>query len=125
MDIVPVISAAIIIIKPFTGYPISYAINVCRGSTNIKLNITALNTDAISPYALFFIKPEIIITPSIYCLLYTSLGRDWLLIKNKDQRDEFRKFIEGKTDFILKPIDGTHGDGVAKLPAEMTSSIQT
>ena len=49
------------------------------------------------------------------------LGRDWLLIKNKDQRDEFRKFIEGKTDFILKPIDGTHGDGVAKLPAEMTS----
>ncbi len=45
------------------------------------------------------------------------LGRDWLFVKSADQRDEFAEFIKGKEDFILKPVDGTHGDGVAKLPA--------
>lgn len=49
------------------------------------------------------------------------LGRDWMLVKSADQREEFKKFIEGKKDFILKPIDGTHGEGVAKLPAEEES----
>lgn len=45
------------------------------------------------------------------------LGRDWLLVNDASQRDEFAKFIQGKTDFILKPVDGTHGEGVQKLPA--------
>ena len=49
------------------------------------------------------------------------LGRDWLFVKSADQRDEFAEFIKGKEDFILKPVDGTHGDGVAKLPASMES----
>lgn len=49
------------------------------------------------------------------------LGRDWMFAENANQREEFSKFIEEKTDFILKPVDGTHGDGVAKLPAEMSS----
>ena len=49
------------------------------------------------------------------------LGRDWLLVEGEDQRSQFADFIKGKDDFILKPTDGTHGDGVAKLPAEMAS----
>ncbi len=49
------------------------------------------------------------------------LGRDWMFVKDASQRDEFADFIKGKTDFILKPIDGTHGDGVAKLAASMES----
>ncbi len=48
-------------------------------------------------------------------------GYDWLFVKSADQRDEFAEFIKGKEDFILKPVDGTHGDGVAKLPASMES----
>ena len=47
------------------------------------------------------------------------LGRDWLFVKSADQRDEFAEFIKGKEDFILKPVDGTHGDGVAKLPGAL------
>lgn len=53
------------------------------------------------------------------------LKRDWVLIKNENQRDLFEKFIEGKEDFIIKPIDGTHGDGVKKLPATMESFDQS
>ena len=49
------------------------------------------------------------------------LGRDWLLVDGNHQRDAFADFIKDKTDFILKPTDGTHGDGVAKLPATMDS----
>lgn len=49
------------------------------------------------------------------------LKRDWVLIERENQRDEFEKFIADKADFIIKPIDGTHGDGVKKLPAVMES----
>lgn len=47
------------------------------------------------------------------------IGRDWLLVDGEEKRDAFAHFIAGKEDFILKPVDGTHGDGVFKLPASM------
>ncbi len=45
------------------------------------------------------------------------LGRDWLLVEDASQRNDFDKFIQDKEDFILKPVDGTHGEGVQMLPA--------
>ncbi len=49
------------------------------------------------------------------------LNRDWLIVDGKDKRDDFARFIEGKRDLIIKPVEGTGGSGVAEFPAEMKS----
>lgn len=49
------------------------------------------------------------------------LKRDWILVKGPEDRDKFIHFIEGKEDFILKPIDGMGGSGVSKMPATIES----
>ena len=45
------------------------------------------------------------------------LGRDWLHFTEDTSKDEYLKFISGKDSFILKPVDGTGGEGVIKLDA--------
>jgi glutathione synthase/RimK-type ligase-like ATP-grasp enzyme len=42
------------------------------------------------------------------------IKRDWILLSG-DNEDEFNKFIKDKKEIIIKPIDGTHGDGVRKI----------
>lgn len=49
------------------------------------------------------------------------LKRDWVMVNSEEDKDAFAKFIEGKSDFIVKPVDGTHGDGVKKMAAVMES----
>lgn len=52
------------------------------------------------------------------------IGRDWMLVQRSSSKEEserlkedYLKFIDGKTEFILKPVDGMGGDGVIKLEA--------
>ena len=42
------------------------------------------------------------------------LKREWLYLDGNNE-EEFNKFIKDKKEIIVKPIDGTHGDGVAKI----------
>ncbi len=41
--------------------------------------------------------------------------RDLIFVKNPDDADAFNKFIENKSEIIVKPIDGAFGNGVRKL----------
>ena len=49
------------------------------------------------------------------------INRDWLRIDSENQLDDFLSFIEGKDYFMLKPINGSGGEGVQKLPATKES----
>ena len=49
------------------------------------------------------------------------INREWLYITSDKQSKEFWDFISDKDFFILKPIDGSGGSGVQKLPAEIES----
>lgn len=42
------------------------------------------------------------------------IKRDWILL-TKDNEKEFDEFVKNKKEIIVKPIDGTHGDGVRKI----------
>lgn len=47
------------------------------------------------------------------------LHRDWVYIKDVNDRDKFARFIEGRDKWMLKPLHGEGGFGVKKLPATM------
>ena len=52
------------------------------------------------------------------------IGRDWMLVEKESTKEaseklraDYLKFIEGKNEFILKPVDGMGGEGVVKIEA--------
>lgn len=42
------------------------------------------------------------------------VNRDFLVL-NKENEKEFNEFCKNKKEIMIKPIDGTHGDGVRKI----------
>lgn len=42
------------------------------------------------------------------------LKRDWLVLDGNNI-DEFNEFIKNKKEIIVKPLDGSHGDGISKI----------
>lgn len=42
------------------------------------------------------------------------LKRDWMILDGSNEK-EFNEFIKNKKEIIVKPTNGTHGDGIAKI----------
>ncbi len=42
------------------------------------------------------------------------IKRDWMIV-TENNRDEFLEFIKDKGEIIVKPTNGTHGDGIRKI----------
>lgn len=42
------------------------------------------------------------------------IKRDWMIIDGNNE-EEFNKFVKNKKEIIVKPTNGTHGDGIRKI----------
>lgn len=49
------------------------------------------------------------------------IHRDWIYVKDENDREKFNEFIKGRDFWMLKPLHGEGGNGVKKLPATTES----